>query len=248
MRVVSASGPVYSGGSFWDITIPADIDNGILSALTPVPALSTATKEKGAGTSKGWPEDSVFGIIEQVLAPQHFASNALLLCTDSAPTLVPKSPTSSPVTMDGWHSSTRRPIAAVPRAQFPALRFTSQPSRKEPAVSHSRQSRNSSKQLLDQRLGWNHAPPTSRTSAHDRCGPVLTTGGRYWEYVNERIQSHAIYREVWVVAGASLSKAELRAQLADATTPQAIQTYVLLTGLWSAAQQCGVRARVFCSP
>ncbi|HRD59331.1 MAG TPA: DEAD/DEAH box helicase family protein [Nocardioides sp.] len=238
MRVVSASGPVYSGGSFWDITIPADIDNGILSALTPVPALSTATKEKGAGTSKGWPEDSVFGIIEQVLAPQHFASNALLLCTDLG------SEVADFIACDDGrvafiHAKAYRRGSASTVSGAAFHEVVSQ------AV----------KNLRYLTLG-NPETPRNNYWTNDwdgitprrRRGPVLTTGGRYWEYVNERIQSHAIYREVWVVAGASLSKAELRAQLADATTPQAIQTYVLLTGLWSAAQQCGVRARVFCSP
>jgi hypothetical protein len=238
MRVVTASGPIYSGGSFWDVNIPSHRDNGIFTVLTPVPALATASKEKGRGTSKGWPSESVFGVIEEDIAGRHFDQDALLLCTDLGAEIA-----------DFIACDDERVAFIHAKGNGKGNAKTVSASAFHEVVSQA------TKNLRYLSVGNPESPKSDywtnkwhKQTPRLRRGPTFKTGANYWRHINERVQSHAVDREVWVVVGASLSKKGLADQLGGSPNPEAVQAYVLLTGLWSAAQQCGVRARVFCSP
>lgn len=93
------------------------------------------------------------------------------------------------------------------------------------------------------RVGKEYGPATRL-----RRGGTRTSGAEYWAAANTVIQSHAATREVWLVLGRSLSKKALAAVLRKSKPrASALQCHALLTGAWSASQQCGVRLRVFCS-
>ncbi|OFB40268.1 hypothetical protein BA059_10105 [Mycolicibacterium sp. (ex Dasyatis americana)] len=56
-------------------------------------------------------------------------------------------------------------------------------------------------------------------------------------------------KEVWIVLGAGMSLADVRAELAKShPADEMIQLYSLLQTAWSTAAQCGAQLRIFCSP
>ncbi|MFI2363038.1 DEAD/DEAH box helicase [Promicromonospora sp. NPDC019610] len=252
-RVATRSGAVYSHGYFWDLAKRRTGDDGILGLLTAEQELANAYEEKGTPDSgDGWPVDSVFGIIETKLVPDQFtAGPPFLICTDLYAEIADfiAYDDSTVAFIHAKATKKKQATGAVVGSELSAAAFHEVASQ-------------ATKNLRYLTLGNTDCPKTEYWS-----NPWKVKGSRgvrrvripakepglanraLWEEINRRIQTHAYHREVWVVAGASLSKAKLKEALADEhPEPHTAQAYVLLTGLWSAAQQCGIRLRVFCSP
>lgn len=252
-RVATRSGTVYSHGYFWDLANRRTGDDGILGVLTAHPDLVSAFEEKGipSGTS-GWPTDSVFGIIETKLVPDNLKSGSpFLICTDLGGEIAD---------FIAYDNSTVAFIHAKATKKVGNETKAVKGSNLSAAAFHEVASQ-AVKNLRYLTLGNRDLPKTNyRSKAWKKSGHTIARtrlpagaperpGRDIWTDINRRIQSHAYQREVWVVAGASLSITKLKAELAKKhPEPHAAQAYVLLTGLWSTAQQCGIRLRVFCSP
>ncbi|WAA66330.1 DEAD/DEAH box helicase [Microbacterium oxydans] len=252
-RVATASGSVYSNGYFWDLADRRTGGDGILGILESEQTLAAALEEKGNPNPTGhWPTDSVFGIIENTLVPKRFTSGStFLICTDLSAEIADfiayddaavafihakatkkknkktKISTGSELSAGAFH--------VVASQAIKNLRYLTLGNVDRPRTDYwGKEWKESQRTAPRIRLPW---------------GGPTRTGAEVWQEIDSRIQSHSYQREVWVVAGASLSIRKLRAELEkDDPAPHATQAYVLLTGLWSAAQQCGVRLRVFCSP
>lgn len=253
LRVATASGPVYSNGYFWDLADLRTGDDGILGILEGEQALASALEEKGKPDSRGcWPADSVFGIIENVLVPKGFTQGSpFLICTDlsaeiadfiayddDAVAFIHAKATKKTNKKTGVSTGTELSAGAfhvVASQAIKNLRYLTLGNVDRPRTDYWGEE-------------WKDSPHTAPRIRIPR-GASTWTGAQVWQEIDRRVQSHSHRREVWVVAGASLSIAKLRAELQkDDPAPHATQAYVLLTSLWSAAQQCGIRLRVFCSP
>ncbi|WP_454857531.1 hypothetical protein [Promicromonospora soli] len=252
--MATRSGPVYSHGYFWDLTKPRTGHDGILGVLTPYPDLANAFEEKGTPNSAGgWPSDSVFGIIETKLVPERFtAEPRFLICTDLSAEIAD---------FIAYDNSTVAFIHAKATKNVNKKTGVVTGSELSAAAFHEVASQ-ATKNLRYLTLGntdyprtgywsnpWGSKPGQSIRRVRIPPNAPGRPGSAIWEDIDRRIQSHANQREVWVVAGASLSITKLKEELDNGhPEPHAAQAYVLLTGLWSAAQQCGIRLRVFCSP
>ncbi|MDV7288335.1 hypothetical protein ABFW14_21480, partial [Mycolicibacterium fortuitum] len=70
-----------------------------------------------------------------------------------------------------------------------------------------------------------------------------------WEQMRDIVTDPGAQKEVWIVLGAGMSLADVRAELAKShPADEMIQLYSLLQTAWSTAAQCGAQLRIFCSP
>ncbi|MBE7955280.1 DEAD/DEAH box helicase family protein [Microbacterium oxydans] len=252
-RVATASGPVYSNGYFWDLADRRTGDDGILGILEGEQALASALDEKGKPNSTGrWPSDSVFGVIENILVPKTFTPRStFLICTDLSAEIADfiaydddavafihakaTKKTNKKTKISSGSELSAGAFHVVASQAIKNLRYLTLGNVDRPHTDYWGEE-------------WKDSPHTA-PRIRLPWGASTRTGAEVWQDIDRRVQSHSYRREVWVVAGASLSIAKLRAELQkDDPAPHATQAYVLLTSLWSAAQQCGIRLRVFCSP
>ena len=252
-RVATPSGSVYSHGHFWSLDNRRTDNDGILGVLTAHADLGSAFEEKGNPTSlKGWPSNSVFGIIETKLVPNSLNSGSpFLICTDLGAEIADFIAYDDS-TVAFIHAKATKKVdkdtKVVKGSDLSASAFHEVASQ---AIKNLRYLTLGNKDVPKTDYwskDWTHAGhSTSRIRMS--MGTPIQSGSDIWKAIDRRIQSHGYQREVWVVAGASLSLTKLKVELAKKSPePHAAQAYVLLTGLWSTAQQCGIRLRVFCSP
>lgn len=244
LRVATADGLVYSNRSFWNQKIRnRGAQGGLLSVLTPVPALGYAVQEKGHTEGRQpWPEDTVFGILDSGLLPGELGIDATILCTDMGAEIA-----------DFVGFNSHKVIFAHAKGKSGGKRSKVSASALHDVVSQAMKS------LRYMTIGNDDAPDTVYwgsdwstgkygPASRLRRGNALASGADYWRAIDSVIQSHAAIREVWLVLGRSLSKAALIAELQKPNPrASALQCHALLTSAWSASQQCGVRLRVFCS-
>lgn len=252
LRVATADGLVYSNRNFWSINRRnSSSPDGLLSILETKEPLAKMAGEKGhADGANSWPANTVFGHIDNILLPEALGADSTVLCTDLGSEIADfvgfnatkvvfahakskKEAKSSTISGAALHEVVSQAIKS--------LRFLTLGNQDRPATNY-----------------WTndwHIKPKDGSTAKTmgpanrlRRGVIQASGEAYWDQVDAVVQSHAATREVWLVLGACLSKSALRDELAkENPKPVALQVHALLTAAWSAAQQCGIRLRVFCS-
>ncbi|MEV8149141.1 hypothetical protein AB0O52_13515 [Arthrobacter sp. NPDC080073] len=225
--------------------------DGLLSILETREELSNVVGEKGHADGAGpWPSDTVFGQIDDVLLPQALGTESTVLCTDLGSEIADFVGFNEAKVVFA-HAKSKKEMKPS-RISGAALHdVVSQATKSLRFLTIGNQDRPATKYWADDwsiqpRSGSKATPlgPAKRL----RRGAAQTTGEAYWDQVDAIIQSHAAEREVWLVLGACLSKSALSDELAkENPKPVALQVHALLTAAWSAAQQCGIRLRVFCS-
>jgi len=244
IRVATTDGLVYANHNFWaPRRTNSASEDGLLSVLEGVEALAGVIGEKGNVDAAGvWRNDSVFGLVDNVLLSQELGDDATVLCTDLGAEIA-----------DFIGYTGRRVVFIHAKSKKEA-----KPSQVSAAALHDVVSQ-ASKNLRYLTLGNTDHPKTdywtNQWSTGEfgpakrlRRGAERSSGPEYWKTIDAVIQSHAAVREVWLVLGACLSKSALRSELEkESPSPSALQVHALLTSAWSSAQQCGVRLRVFCS-
>lgn len=244
LRVATEDGLVYSNRSFWALKARnRGVQAGLLSILTPLNELDLTMQEKGDTSGRNpWPSDTVFGVLESKLFPQELSDDATVLCTDMGPEIA-----------DFIGFDSNKVVFAHAKGQSGGKRSETSAAALHEVVSQAMKS------LRYMTIGNEDTPDSAYWSQEwstGKLGPAtrlrrgkrLDSGAEYWEEIDSVIQSHATVREVWLVLGRSISKAALTAELQkERPRASALQCHALLTGAWSASQQCGVRLRVFCS-
>ncbi len=245
IRVATTGGLVYTNGNFWSL---ASRDRGaalgLLSVLTEHDGLGAVLSEKGPVDAAGrWSRETAFGLLDLDLLPDALGSEATILCTDMGTEIAD---------FVGFNDSKVILAHAKSKKADEASRISA--SALHEVVSQA------IKNMKYLSVGNTDAPYTDTWARRWNGGPLGTAdrlrlghrsrqGSTYWKRVDAVVQSHATEREVWLVLGASLSKKALTAELKKATPkPVAVQVHALLNSAWSAAQQCGVRLRIYCSP
>ncbi|WP_461189879.1 DEAD/DEAH box helicase [Arthrobacter sp. Z4-13] len=252
VKVATAGGLVYSNRNFWSMKRRnSSSPDGLLSILETSEELSNVVGEKGHADGAGpWPSDTVFGQIDDVLLPQALGTESTVLCTDLGSEIADFVGFNEAKVVFA-HAKSKKEMKPS-RISGAALHdVVSQATKSLRFLTIGNQDRPATKYWADDwsiqpRSGSKATPlgPAKRL----RRGAAQTTGEAYWDQVDAIIQSHAAEREVWLVLGACLSKSALSDELAkENPKPVALQVHALLTAAWSAAQQCGIRLRVFCS-
>ena len=207
--------------------------------------------EKGHADGAGpWPPDTVFGHIDNVLLHAVLGEGSTVICTDLGSEIADFVGFKDDLVIF-VHAKSKKEVNAsqisgaalhdVVSQATKSLRFLTLGNQDRPKTSYW-----SNDWKIEPRTGSKTKirGPATRL----RRGKKEPSGEAYWDRVDKVIQSHAAAREVWLVLGACLSKSALSDELAkDQPDAVALQVHSLLTAAWSAAQQCGIRLRVFCS-
>lgn len=241
---VAIDGLVYTNGGFWSLAGRSSADRrSVLSILESRPSLAHTQSEKAAIADGEWPTTCAFGEADRLLRTPRFDPSVTVLCTDMGYEIADFIA----------HDDSRVVFVHVKNNNKGAEATLSASSLHEVVSQAVKNLRyltigNSDRPSVGSwNRDWNDGkhPPAPRL----RRGEPAKTGETYWRRVDKKIQSHGYQRELWLVVGKSLSQSELRRQLArDEPSAIAVQVYSLLTALASAARQCGVGVRVFCSP
>ncbi|MGW6227712.1 hypothetical protein ACWFQT_11390, partial [Cellulosimicrobium cellulans] len=253
MRVVPATEDfVYMNGAFVRSELPhKDLQRfWLLDVLTPVPALATATSEKGEPrTDDAWDSTSVFGLIDSIASQgvngpaavmaNYLENTEMLLCTDLGTEIAD--------------------FIAVQSDRIVMMHAKAGPGRKRSASALHEVVSQAVKNLLwlqplnadTPAVGlwdkpWSADQRRKHTVQRLRSGEFEDTEAM-WRCARSVITNPSADREVWLVLGGTLSKKAL-VEAIEKPTPELIQIYALLQSAWSAVSQTGARLRVFCSP
>lgn len=245
MRVATTNGLIYTNRNFWRISRDDSVGlDGILSILEPMDDLKNVVSEKGDTTGrKLWPKDTVFGVIDRMFkkGSEHEMEN--LLCTDMGPEIADFIATGKGKVIF-IHAKSKKNTDNVSVSASALHEVASQ------AMKSLRYLTIGNK-VVPKHDYWGEKWPSKKqgTTNRIRRGKANRSADQLWSEIDSVIQSHSATREVWLVLGACLSKKKLHAALnSQNPTPSSQQAHALLTSVWSTAQQCGIRLRVFCSP
>jgi hypothetical protein len=248
---------IYAHGSFFRPIIPATRVGSfrLLDVLADVPELATVTSEKGrAVVNNDWEPTSVFGLIS-ALAPESGRNGVdpmrtlvqmpeLVLCTDLGTEIA-----------DFVITTDQRVVFIHAKASTERRLYSA--SALHDVASQAIKNLHHLQPLVDSHMstgGWMgnwSAPRVTGQTQRLRHGN-FASGPAIWKHIRRRIADPNSAREVWLVVGNSLSKAELQRQ-ADRRPPsrpaaEALQAFSLLQTTWGAVSQLGARLRIFCSP
>jgi superfamily II DNA or RNA helicase len=252
MRVATTDGLVYSNKNFWSINRRnSSSPDGLLSVLETSEPLARMVGEKGHADGAGpWPPDTVFGHIDNVLLHAVLGEGSTVICTDLGSEIADFVGFKDDLVIF-VHAKSKKEVNAsrisgaalhdVVSQATKSLRFLTLGNQDRPKTNYW-----ANDWKIEPRAG--SKSKTMGPATRLRRGEKDSSGEAYWDRVDKVIQSHAAAREVWLVLGACLSKSALSDELAkDRPDAVALQVHALLTAAWSAAQQCGIRMRVFCS-
>lgn len=253
VKVATAEGLVYSNRNFWSIKRRnSSSPDGLLSILETSKQLSRVVGEKGHAEGAGpWPPDTVFGHIDNVLMPGALGPESTVLCTDLGSEIADFVGFNAEKVVFA-HAKSKKEAKSSKISGAALHELVSQATKSLRFLTIGNQDRPVTRYWADD---WSIQPKSSGSGAKPmgpakrlRRGLPQASGDAYWDQIDATIQSHAAQREVWLVLGACLSKSALADELAkEKPKPVALQVHALLTAAWSAAQQCGIRLRVFCS-
>ncbi|WP_458113864.1 DEAD/DEAH box helicase family protein [Arthrobacter sp. R1-13] len=251
IRVATDSGMVYSNKNFWKLNRRnSSSDDGLLSIIETHQPLSKVVAEKGHTTGQHpWPDETVFGQLDNHLLPNALGNDATILCTDlgseiadfigfdSEKVIFAHAKSKS---VDNSSEISAAALHEVVSQAMKSLRFLTLGNEDRPVTGYWAKEWKIERAKKPERT---YGPATRL-----RRGMPQDTGEEHWDMVNKVVQSHAASREVWLVLGACLSKSALKEELAkDRPNAVAVQAHALLSAAWSSAQQCGIRLRVYCS-
>lgn len=252
-RVVPASrGCVYMHGQFIAVPDPHTSRAGLrlLEHIAGVQALKHTREEKGRPVNNGWPEESVFGVIDKLATPRrrdipemsrYFEDLDALVCTDLD---------TEPCDF----------LAMQPdRIAFIHAKY-GRGAKRSASVFHDVVGQ-AIKNLAYLQPYTQAAPPSgiwgrrwpSNGNVEDtvdrrRAGPARTPE-QIWGQARSLIENVNVYKEIWIVLGNGMSLSAVRDELqAEQPTDELIQIYSLLKSTSSTVAECGVQLRIFCSP
>lgn len=255
LRVVPKSGDrVWSNGQFVQPVTPGRKrgNRELLGVLTPVERLGGITSEKGKALVKDtWAPDSVFGLFVTAVenpeaAPVELTESTagcdFLLCTDMG-TEIADFIMATPERVALVHAK------AAKGSKLSASAFQEVCGQAVKNAHYLQPLANEQPPTSTWGNLW-RSPHVKGTTRRLRTPDGPKSGSALWTNVRRRIVDPAVSREVWIVAGATLSKAELekQASLKAPTRPEALQIFMLLMSTWSSVSQLGARLRIFCSP
>jgi superfamily II DNA or RNA helicase len=258
LRVVPAERTtIYAHGSFFKPIIPATRVGSfrLLDVLYPVAELAAMRSEKGTAiVNDDWAQDSVFGTIS-ALAPGS-ARNALdaMRIVLSSPDLVLCTDLGTEVA-DFVITQDRRVVFIHAKASAATRRYSA--SVLHDVAAQAIKNLPHLQPLTDTRMstrGWTGDWSAARVTGSTRRlrHGNFNSGPAIWEHIRSVVAAPDGEREIWLVLGNSLSKAELQAQASRRPparpTAEAIQVFSLLQTTWGAVSQLGARLRIFCSP
>jgi hypothetical protein len=247
---------IYAHGSFFQPIIPTTRVGSfrLLDVLSDSPELGAATSEKGrAIINDDWEPSSVFGLMSAI-APDSGRTPAEPIRRLMAPTLVLCTDMGSEVA-DFVVASDGRIVFAHAKAS--SMRRLYSASALHEVAAQAIKNLHHLQPLVDSHMatgGWvgnwsaSHVTGTTRRLRYGN----FTSGPAIWKYVRSLIADPDTEREVWLVIGNSLSKAELQRQAGrrqpSRPEAEALQVFCLLQTTWGAVSQLGARLRIFCSP
>lgn len=253
LRVVPVSARrIYTNRSFVEPVLPKKDSLVFTDLLHADQAFADAKTEKGGGlVNDDWDPQSLFGLItaldpnsgRQPPAPfaEYVADPDLLFCSDLgaevADFVIMKD--NRVVFVHAKASSKRRLYSASALQEVVGqaaknLKFIHPLAAQDPDMRR-----------------WNSAWSAKEVKGKTRRLRVGTQNraSEIWQTVKDQMVKPDCVREVWLVLGNLLSKAEFAKQLESRSpAPEAIQLYTLLSSTWNSVSQVGARLRVFCSP
>lgn len=252
------NGAVYIAGAFYRplVQFGTKYDDSridLLAALHPVAELDGMTSEKGLACladGSGWEAGCVFDLLARQGAGTNLAGyfNApnLLVCddmgTESADFIAANTASSFVAFMHAKASQLRRPYSAS------ALEVVVGQALKNLRYAHPFEEAKPKKCDRWHRDAWKSTKDV-QGQVDNRILVGAGTGGAIWGEIRTLLRSPYAQKEVWLVLGNVLSKADFEVQLkAKKPAHEAVQAAYLLEGLVSAAMSLSIRVRVFCMP
>ena len=231
--------------ALWGRQAPARFD--LLKILEPIDELGAIGVEKGVATAAGWPQDSVFGLIEGRFGNGGALHTELvnfewLICDDlstETADFLAFSPMRRHVV--AIHAKAQTDAAQVAAS---ALHVVGMQAIKNLAFLQPYNVRTASPAPRWNGL-WQSTVPGLRRIRRPPGG----TGALAWTELRALLSDPGAQREVWLVLGQTLSKHALEGEIQlKKPAPQTIQVLFSLQAIWGAASSVGCGVRVFCSP